>query len=113
MFNLLNKGKDVALSIAIKNIVSSKIDKFGEVSKLELDSQLKTMLVEVELKGDTSPLEVVVEKYSIEERDEAYFLKIHEVKTSREWLNIVIKEYIDSQEFELPSKYIKLIKAVI
>jgi len=110
---MLNRGKDVTLSMAVKKIVNLKIEKFGKVSKLELNSTLKTMLLEVELKGEVELLEVKVEKYSIEEKLDKFFLKIDEVKTSREWLNIVILEYLKNQEFELPSKYIKLIKAVV
>jgi len=113
MFNLLNKGKDVALSATIRKLLNMKIEKFGHVSKLELDSTLKTMFLEVALRGEVELLEIQVEKYSIEEENNKFYLQIHELKTSREWLNIVILEYLENQKIELPSQHIKLIKAVI
>jgi len=113
MFNLLNKGKDVALSATIRKLLNMKIEKFGHVSKLELDSTLKTMFLEVALRGEVELLEIQVEKYSIEEENNKFYLQIHELKTSREWLNIVILEYLENQKIELPSQHIKLIKAIV
>ena len=113
MFNLLNKGKDVALSATIKKLLNMKIEKYGAVHLLELDSNQKTMKIEVLLKGEQEILEAKVHKYSIEERDEKYFLVLHDVETSREWINLVIEDYLNKEEFELPEKYVSMIKAVI
>lgn len=113
MFNLLNQGKDLALSATVKKIINMKIKKFGEVSFLALDSQNKTMELEVLLKGEQELLKAKVHKYSIENREEQYYLVIHNVETSREWLNLVLEEYLHNEEFELPEKYIGVIQAVV
>lgn len=113
MFNLLNQGKDLALSVTVKKIINMKIKKFGEVSFLALDSQNKTMELEVLLKGEQEELKAKVHKYSIENREEKYYLVIHNVETSREWLNLVLEEYLHNEEFELPEKYIGVIQAVV
>ena len=113
MFNLLNKGKDVALSATIKKLLNMKIEKYGAVHLLELDSNQKTMKIEVLLKGEQEILEAKVHKYSIEQRDEEYFLVLHNVETSREWINLVIEDYLNKEEFKLPEKYVSMIKAVI
>ena len=113
MLNLLNKGKDIALSTAIKMAINKVITKYGSVVKLELDSQEKKIDLEVFLKGEKDILKVKVNQYSIEEKNHKNFLILKDVKTSREWLNLVIKNYLSSQEFEIPNEYAKIVKAVI
>ena len=42
MFNqLLNTGKDLAVSLTIKKVINMKINKFGEVSKLDFNTTNK------------------------------------------------------------------------
>ncbi|HHD80024.1 MAG TPA: hypothetical protein ENK99_00200 [Campylobacterales bacterium] len=71
------------------------------------------MKIELMLRGEQSVLEAKVHKYSIEEKDEKYFLVLHDVETSRAWINLVIEDYLNKEEFELPEKYVSIIKAVI
>jgi len=113
MFNILNKGKDIALSATIKKLLNMKIEKYGTIQLLELDSNEKTMKIDVSLKGEESILQAKVHKYSIEQKGKEYFLVLHHVETSREWINLVIEDYLKKEEFNLPEKYVSMIKAVI
>jgi len=113
MFNILNKGKDIALSATIKKLLNMKIENYGTINLLELDSNEKTMKIDVSLKGEETILQAKVHKYSIEQKGEEYFLVLHDVETSREWINLVIEDYLNKEEFKLPEQYISIIKAVI
>lgn len=114
MFNgLLNKGKDLALSIAIKKVVNMKIEKFGEISKLEFNTDTKTINVEVKLKGETEDLQVFVNKYDIKEEDSKHYLVVNHIKSSKEWLSLVLEEYVNNEKFKVPAEYVKILKAVI
>lgn len=111
--SLLNKGKDLALSLAIKKVVNMKIVKFGEISKLEFNTNTKTIDIEVELKGEKEILKVFVDQYNIKEENEKHYLVVNHIKSSREWLTSVLKEYVNNEKFEVPSEYVKILEAVI
>jgi len=113
MLNLLNKGKDIALSRTIKIVINKVIAKYGNIIKLQLDSQEKEMNLEVFLKGEEDILQVKINKYYIKNENHKNFLILKEVKTSREWLNLLIEDYLSSQKFEIPSEYTKIVKAII
>lgn len=113
MKNLLNKGKDKALSVAILSILNKKIKLFGHVSDLKLNTNKKTIKLNVELKGELEPLLVVVNRYEIKEIEEKYYLIVYDIETSREWINLLSKEYFSSKKFEIPEKFVKTIKIII
>ena len=113
MINLLNKGKDKALSKAILTILNKKLKKFGIISELKLDTKSKKITFKVGLKGELEPLLVTVHRYEIREIEEKYYLVAHDIETSREWINLLAKEYFDNEKFEIPKKLVKMTKAVI
>jgi len=110
---LLNRGKDVALSIGIKKVVNLKIKKYGEVLKLDFNSETKTIDVEVALKGERELLKVFVDKYSIKEEHGKHYLEVNHITSSREWITSVLEKYVNNEKFEIPNEYVKVLKAVI
>ena len=57
--------KDKALSKSLEVAINLKIKEYGEMLKLNLDSQNKTIEFEVMLKGEKEPLKVFVNNYEI------------------------------------------------
>jgi sporulation protein YlmC with PRC-barrel domain len=111
--NILHRGKDLALSLGIKKVINLKIKKFGNISNLSLDTKNKKINLELVLKGEEKALEVIVNNYTFEEKQNKYYLIASDIESSREWLTIILEEYIDKQEFEIPKEYMKMIEAVI
>ncbi|RUM68921.1 MAG: hypothetical protein DSZ07_05765 [Sulfurovum sp.] len=111
--SLLNKGKDLTLSLAIKKVINKKIEKFGEISKLDFNTNTKTIDIEVELKGENKILKIFVDQYEIKEENSRHYLIINHIKSSKEWLTSLLEEYVNNENFEVPSEYVKILKAVI
>ncbi|MGV6830351.1 MAG: hypothetical protein ACWA5P_02155 [bacterium] len=111
--SLLNKGKDLALSMAMKKVINMKIINFGEVSMLEFNTESKTIDFEVELKGEIDKLKVYVHEYNLKNEGEKHYLTVNYIESSKEWLNSILKEYVNNQKIEVPSEYVKVLKAVI
>lgn len=109
----IKKIKDAALSKGVKMAINSQIKEYGEMLKLNLDSQKKSIELEVMLKGEKEHLAVNVQKYEIAQEGEKYFLKIRGVKTSREWINTVASSYLEDKAFEIPAEYAKMLKVVV
>ena len=80
---------------------------------LKLDSKNKTIEFEVELKGEKEPLKVYVNEYVVSEEDGKYYLYAKDIKTSREWINIVAENYLKGEKIEIPEKIAKMIQILI
>jgi len=110
---MLRSLKDKTLSFGIKQAINLKIKEFGEMLKLNLDSQNKTISLELMFLGEKEPLYVEVGSYEISEEDGKYYLLARDVKTSREWINIVAKNYLENQKFEIPESVAKTLKIIV
>jgi hypothetical protein len=110
---MLKKLKDAGLSKAAKIAVNQKIKEFGKMLKFELNSKEKTIYLEVLLDGEDKPLQVDIGSYELIQKDDKHLIVIHEVKTSREWINVVAAKYLEGKSFTIPSEYAKLLKVVV
>ena len=96
--------KDAALSKGAKIAINNQIKEYGEMLKLNLDSEKKSIEMEVMLEGEKEPLTVTVEKYAMTQEGEKHFLKIQGVKTSRAWINTVASSYSAGISKVFPSR---------
>ena len=74
----------------VKHWLNSKLGRYGEMLKLEIDSKRKTISLEILPKGETTPIQVKIGNYEIIEGDPGG-VKLRDVHTSREWITEVIK----------------------
>jgi metal-dependent hydrolase (beta-lactamase superfamily II) len=110
---MLKKMKDAALSKGAKIAINNQIKEYGKMLKLNLDSEKKSIEMEVMLEGEKEPLTVNVQKYEMTQQGDKHFLKIQGVKTSRAWINTVASSYLEGKTFEIPAEYAKMLKVVI
>ncbi|CAA6802278.1 MAG: Unknown protein [uncultured Sulfurovum sp.] len=110
---ILYKGKDLALSTAIKTLINKKLSKFGgTVTALMLNTKEQKIELKIGLKGELEPLQVVVNHYEIIEEQGTTYLMVSNIETSREWMNLVAENYLHKKRFTIPKKYVKTIKTV-
>jgi len=107
------KIKDKTISFSVKTILNIKFKEYGEMLKLNLDSTNKTIELEVMLKGEKEPLEIKVNQYEIIQENGKYFIHINGLKTSREWINVIAKNYLEDEKFELDSKLAEVLKVLV
>ena len=110
---MLKALKDKALSKSLEVAINLKIKEYGEMLKLNLDSHNKTIEFEIMLKGEKEPLKVYVSSYEISEESGKYYLYAKDIKTSREWINIVAENYLKGEKIELPEKIAKTLQILI
>lgn len=84
------------------NLVEHKLNKFGNMTSLQVDSKNKTMRLELELKGEATPIVVNITRYHLSEKAGKSYLRMEGVQTSREWINLVMEEYLTRLELEVP-----------
>lgn len=73
------------------------------MTTLQIDSKQKTIHMELELKGETSPIVVDVENYELLHKKDETFLSLNKVSTSREWMTVLLRELLPNQQFKVPN----------
>jgi len=94
--------KETALQVALKALINQEIEEFGVVTELDIDTNKKTMRVELDLKGETSPILINVASYALSEKNGATHLALENVIASREWIAAVLNKYVVGRAFQLP-----------
>lgn len=77
---------------------------FGRATSLRLDSNAKTLAIELELNGEVAPVKIQITDYELLQETNRFFLKIQHVQTSREWLTGLANARFCGQRFEIPEQ---------
>jgi hypothetical protein len=80
---------------------------------LKVDSETKSISMEIMLKGELKPLSISINKYEIIEEEDKLFVKVSEMETNREWINIIISTYLQENKIEIPKKYASLLEIAL
>jgi len=110
---MLNTMKDKALSKGAKIALNKYVSPYGNISNLSLNTKFKTMQLEILLDGDAKPIDVHIENYELIGNGSKHYLKISGIKTSKQWIDRLAHEYLESKEFHIPSEYATMLKAII
>jgi hypothetical protein len=98
-----NSVKEGALEAGAKSYINQKIQKFGSVTSLEINSRQRTIGIEAALKGEGSPIQVKVGSYEVIQDGDASYIILRGFEASREWIAAVLNEYVAGQRFPIPS----------
>ena len=80
---------------------------------LNIDSTNKTVRAEVLPKGETTPITITA-CYEVCRRDGADGLQLSEINTSREWINVLLKDLNHTEALiPLPAQYARMLGLVL
>ena len=96
------KGKDASVALVAQRLFATRLEKFGRVLKLTLDSSARALQLEVQLHGEAEPLTVTVEHYELLETEAGLSLVVRRASASRVWVNAVLEEFVRDKPFRLP-----------
>ena len=102
---IFSNAKDrVVEQAALSYLNGTLLAPYGRATTLRLDSGAKTIKLEVELKGETAPLQIEITDYEISQDGDRYFAIVKAIRTSREWLTALVENQLRDRRFELPAK---------
>jgi hypothetical protein len=110
---MLHRLKDRALSRGIAFLLNTRMERFGRVLRLELDTRSKSIEMELELRGEREPLHLRVERYIIRREGDRYLLVGEGIVTSREWINHLLETHLGEPSIEIPERYAKMLTAIV
>lgn len=86
--SLLGRFRDSAF----RRYLNWKIKCYGTMTKLEIDTENKTISLDLGLKGESQPIRLTVSNYKLVENGKCTFMEVGDVTASREWMNALLAE---------------------
>lgn len=103
--SLFANAKDRLMEQAALSYLNSKIiAPFGRATSLRIDSKAKTLNLELELKGESSPVSIELMDYEILNEAGSYFIKVRQARTSREWLTALAEAQLCGRKLPVPEQ---------
>lgn len=99
---MFSAAKDAMTGAAARKFINDRIERYGSVRSLRLDSKAKSLEVTCELEGEVSPVTVRIARYEIEESGGKKFVRPVKCTCSRPWLEHVLEDYVVGRRFEVP-----------
>ena len=87
-----------------RKVINSRIKEYGEMLELKLDNKAKTARVKVLLKGESEPVEIVVNKYELSKGNGKSSLRILKASSDRLWLDAALRNFVVGKDFNIPEK---------
>ena len=87
---------------AVAMLNQSVLKPYGTLKELKLDTQQRTIDAELELRGETQPVRIQISEYELIEEDDATYLVLKGITTSREWLTTLARDFAVDRRLKLP-----------
>jgi hypothetical protein len=108
----LRRKKDSTSSFFVERALQTFLWDYGRMLNLKLDSRQKTVQCEVLLKGETHPITLDVHQYEILTEAAGTFVVIRKASASREWLAVVLENFVCGKKFPVPENYANILRMI-
>jgi hypothetical protein len=102
--NVVRGSKDAALALTIRRILNVRLDAFGEVTEVSLDTSRRRAQARLVLRGEAVPISIDIRKYEIERVDGSDCFTIVAAIASREWLTAALHQFVVGRRFHISRK---------
>ena len=110
---LFQRSKDAAVGFAARVAINSKLRGIGEMTELAVDTKNRRLRVRLELLGENEPIDIDVTRYELHRGPRGAEITIEGAKTSKQWLNAAIREFVIGKSFPIPPKAEALLKFLV
>ena len=104
--------KDRTISLAARQLLATRLTLYGQMLNFQLDSQAKTITLEMLLKGEREPIRVTLAGYEILDGTPPR-LRFGGATASREWLEVVLNQFVVNQPVELPANLAPVLRLLV
>ena len=95
--------KDSLASSAAKSLLASRIERYGKIAALRINSRERSISAELELEGEEMPVFVEIGRYRITGKSGAHMLVVEAVSASRPWLSNLLEDLLLNRPIPVPS----------
>ncbi len=87
-----------------KAALNSRIEEYGQMLDLKIDSEKKQITAKILLNGEKEPFRIAVDGYELWKDGDKAFLRINSAGADRQWLNTLLKNYVSGKSFPIPAE---------
>jgi len=85
--------------------------RYGEIQELDLDTQRHGVALKILLKGESTPVDVSIGRYEIDDRDPGRpVVVLRDIKVSRPWMQELASDNIEGKSIDIPQKLVTILK---
>lgn len=95
--------KDSLASSAAKSLLSARLERYGRVTELKINSREKTMAVEILLAGEHNEVRVEIGRYRITGLAGSHSIVVESIQASRPWLQLALEDFVVGKPFPIPT----------
>ena len=107
--------KDRTVSLAARQLLAARLTPYGQMLNFQLDSQTKTVTLEILLKGERDPIRVTLAGYEILDGTPGTppRVRVGGATASREWLEVLLNQFVVNQPLELPANLVPVLRLLV
>jgi hypothetical protein len=110
---MAHAAKDAGASFIVERAVAHRLQPYGRMLNLSIDSKTKRIRLEVLLKGETEPVTLTIDEYELTTAAGADFILIKKASASREWIDALLQDFAIGKTIPLPAKYGNMVKSLL
>ena len=111
--DLAHAAKDAGASFIVERAIAHRLQPYGRMLNLSIDSKTKRIRLEILLKGESEPVTLNIDQYELTTAAGADFILIKKVSASREWIDALLQDFAIGKTIPLPSKYGNMVKSLL
>lgn len=106
-------ARDAGTGFVVERAVAQRLEPYGRMLNLQIDSKTKKIRLEILLKGESEPVAININEYQLTSAGGADFFVIKQATASREWINALLQDFAIDRKLPLPAKYAGMIKTAL
>ncbi len=106
----LSDSKDrVVENMVLPVLNKSLLAPYGKATALRINSTAKMVDLNLELRGETQPVQIQIKSYELLRDGETAYAVIKAIQTSRAWLTTLAEQHLVNRPLKLPPKAAKIL----
>lgn len=110
---LLHSAKDAGASFVIERALAHRLQPYGRMLSLSIDSKTSRIQLEILPKGETQPITITIDEYQLTNEAGADLILIKKASASREWIDAILQDFAIGKTIPLPAKYAHFLKSIL
>ncbi len=111
--NWLHDRKDSSVSLVLEKFLQKKIERYGRLIELKIDSRQRTASVRLILKGEHESVTVLIERYELSDQSGQMSVILRQASSSREWLTLLLQDFVLNKPVVVPEQYAAYVKLAL
>jgi hypothetical protein len=111
--DLAHAAKDAGASFVVERAIAHRLQPYGRMLNLSIDSKTKRIRLEVLLQGESEPITITIDEYEVATAAGADFILVKKASASREWMNALLQDFALGKKIPLPAKYASMVKSLL